>query len=90
MFKLNREYILKPFQKCIVAINKEQKEKNKKWIDIPRYTIHEIRKSFGSKYASKLKPISLMKLMRHSNIETTLRYYIQLDVVDIAKELNKL
>ena len=37
---------------------------------------HDLRRSFGARWATKLMPTQLMELMRHRNIDTTLRYYV--------------
>ena len=34
-------------------------------------------------------PIELMKLMRHKDINTTLRFYVNIEMNDIAKKLNR-
>lgn len=37
---------------------------------------HDLRRSFGERWASKVMPQVLMELMRHESIETTMRYYV--------------
>jgi integrase len=37
---------------------------------------HDLRRSFGDRWASRVMPQVLMELMRHESIETTLRYYV--------------
>ena len=37
---------------------------------------HDLRRSFGARWATKVMPIVLQQLMRHENIETTMRYYV--------------
>jgi integrase len=37
---------------------------------------HDLRRSFGERWAAKVMPQVLMELMRHESIETTLRYYV--------------
>jgi len=37
---------------------------------------HDLRRSFGERWASRVMPTVLQQLMRHENIETTLRYYV--------------
>ena len=37
---------------------------------------HDLRRSFGERWASRLMPQVLMELMRHESIETTLKYYV--------------
>jgi len=50
---------------------------------------HDLRRSFGTRWASRVKPATLQLLMRHSTIETTLRYYVAQDADDVAAELWK-
>ncbi len=43
----------------------------------PRYaSAHDLRRSFGERWSLKVMPDVLMLLMRHANIETTLKYYV--------------
>lgn len=42
-------------------------------------TLHDLRRSFGSRYAKVVPAQVLQRLMRHSSIATTLRYYVDLD-----------
>jgi len=37
---------------------------------------HDLRRSFGERWAAHVMPQVLMELMRHESIETTLRYYV--------------
>ena len=37
---------------------------------------HDMRRSFGQRWAVRIMPPDLMVLMRHESIDTTLRYYI--------------
>jgi integrase len=37
---------------------------------------HDLRRSFGLRWASRVMPQVLMELMRHESIETTMRYYV--------------
>lgn len=50
-------------------------------------TAHDLRRSFATRWASKLKPVTLQRLMRHKSIETTLKYYVDQDADEIADEL---
>lgn len=50
-------------------------------------TAHDLRRSFASRWASKVRPAALQRLMRHADIQTTMRYYVALDADDIADEL---
>ena len=48
---------------------------------------HDLRRSFGTRWSSKVKPATLQLLMRHKSIETTLKYYVAQDSDDVADEL---
>jgi integrase len=48
---------------------------------------HDLRRAFGTRWASKVKPATLKLLMRHRSIETTLKYYVDQDADDVADEL---
>jgi integrase len=37
---------------------------------------HDLRRSFGLRWASRVMPQVLMELMRHESIDTTVRYYV--------------
>jgi integrase len=37
---------------------------------------HDLRRTFGERWAARLMPAQLMELMRHESIETTLSYYV--------------
>jgi integrase len=50
---------------------------------------HDLRRSFGSRWAKRLMPAVLQKIMRHANITTTMRYYVDLDANDVASDLWK-
>jgi integrase len=51
---------------------------------------HDMRRSFGSRWAMKVKPALLQKLMRHASITTTMKYYVRIDSDDIARELREI
>jgi integrase len=44
-----------------------------------KLTMKSLRKGFGCRYAGKVSAHVLQKLMRHSNIRTTLDYYVNID-----------
>lgn len=48
---------------------------------------HDLRRSFGTRWAGRVKPVTLQLLMRHKSIETTLKYYVEQDADEIADEL---
>jgi integrase len=48
---------------------------------------HDFRRSFGTRWAKRVKPLVLKRLMRHASIGTTERYYVDLDSDEVADEL---
>lgn len=48
---------------------------------------HDYRRAFGTRWASKVKPMTLRRMMRHATLETTMRYYVTLSSSDIGDEL---
>jgi integrase len=50
---------------------------------------HDLRRSFGSRWAKRVMPAVLQKLMRHESIETSMGYYVDLDADELAEDLYK-
>lgn len=50
---------------------------------------HDLRRSFGNRWAKKVMPAVLQRLMRHESIETTMGYYVDLDADELAEDLYK-
>lgn len=50
-------------------------------------SFHDLRRSFGATWASRVLPQVLMKLMRHDSIDTTLRYYVGDEAEQMAAQL---
>jgi len=48
---------------------------------------HDLRRSFGTRWAPRVRTPVLQRLMRHADITTTMRYYVQIDADEIAAEL---
>ena len=48
---------------------------------------HDLRRSFGTRWARQLMPAQLMVLMRHEDINTTMKYYVDLPASELAEEL---
>jgi integrase len=49
---------------------------------------HDLRRSFGTRWAKLVMPAILRRLMRHAAIQTTLAYYVDLDAAEVARELS--
>lgn len=50
---------------------------------------HDLRRSFGSRWAKRVMPQVLRELMRHESIDTTMRYYVGEEAQSTARELWK-
>ena len=48
---------------------------------------HDLRRAFGNRWAKRVMPAVLQKLMRHESIETTMGYYVDLDADELAEDL---
>jgi integrase len=48
---------------------------------------HDLRRSFGTRWASRVRTPVLMRLLRHRNIATTMRYYVSLEADEVGAEL---
>lgn len=46
---------------------------------------HDLRRSFGERWAMRVMPAVLMQLMRHESIETTMRYYVGQNAQAVAQ-----
>jgi integrase len=47
-------------------------------------TAHDLRRAFGQRWATRVKPLILQKLMRHKSLTTTMRFYVELEDDDVA------
>ncbi len=50
-------------------------------------TAHDFRRSFGTRWALKIHPLTLRAIMRHADLKTTMAYYVDLDADRIADDL---
>ena len=50
-------------------------------------TAHDYRRAFGTRWSKRIMPAVLKRLMRHKDINTTLKYYVDQDAEDIAADL---
>ncbi|MCL4190690.1 MAG: site-specific integrase, partial [Thermoguttaceae bacterium] len=48
---------------------------------------HDLRRAFGTRWAKRVMPAILQRLMRHSTVQTTMKYYAHLDADDITADL---
>ena len=50
-------------------------------------SVHDLRRSFGERWAPRVMPQVLMQLMRHETIETTMKYYVGHNAESTARAL---
>lgn len=50
-------------------------------------SVHDLRRSFGTRWAKRVMPVTLNLLMRHSSIDTTMRCYVEMDAHEVAADL---
>ncbi len=48
---------------------------------------HDLRRTFGTRWARKVMPAVLQRLMRHANVQTTMQYYVDLEVDEVTDDL---
>lgn len=48
---------------------------------------HDLRRAFGTRWAQKVMPAVLQRLMRHGHISTTMKFYVGLDADEVAASL---
>jgi integrase len=50
-------------------------------------TAHDLRRTFATRWAAKVRPLTLQRMMRHSDLSTTLKFYVGLTSADVGAEL---
>lgn len=48
---------------------------------------HDLRRSFATRWAPRVKPAVLQKMLRHKSIQTTMQFYADIDAQEIASEV---
>jgi integrase len=69
-------------EKARVIVHTHPKTGKVKWA-----SAHDLRRSFGTRWARKVTTAVLQKLMRHESISTTMGYYVDLDAEELAEDL---
>lgn len=60
-------------------------------LKLPKYGLHMIRKSFATKLVkNNVSVFDAMKLLRHQDVKTTIKYYAKADMQKLSDELNKI
>ncbi len=60
-------------ERAKIVVKSESRDNEK----IVKYaSAHDLRRSFGQRWASRVMPQILMELMRHESIDTTMRFYV--------------
>jgi integrase len=50
---------------------------------------HGLRRSFGTRWSSRVKPATLQLLMRHASIHITMNYYVAHDADELCRDYSK-
>ena len=50
---------------------------------------HDLRRAFGTRWAPLMMPADLQRYMRHASIQTTMKYYVDLDLDQLGKRTRK-
>jgi integrase len=50
---------------------------------------HDFRRAFGTRWAKRVMPAVLRRLMRHASVQTTLLYYVDQEADDVAEDVWK-
>ncbi|MEO2018063.1 MAG: site-specific integrase, partial [Fuerstiella sp.] len=48
---------------------------------------HDLRRSFGARWANRVKPHVLQQMMRHEDIQTTMTYYVKVEADTMAEAI---
>jgi integrase len=56
-------------------------------VDRKTASVHDLRRGFATRWARRVTPAILQRLMRHSSIATTMTYYVDLDTDKMADDL---
>jgi integrase len=75
LFTFEEDYVTKEFTKLCKSLEYS-------------YTLHDLRRTFGTEMAKIVKPVALMALMRHKDIRTTMKYS-KGDLGDLPKDAFK-
>jgi integrase len=93
LFPMDTLYTGTPFTpRAVGRIVSDLGRAAKVWVNAKRKpaSCHDLRRAFGTRWAPKVRPAVLQKLMRHASIETTMGYYVDLDTDDLAADLWKI
>jgi integrase len=74
----------------VVATVEKRKRKDGKLttVTVKKFaSAHDLRRSFGTRWAKRVMPAVLQRLMRHAEIATTMKYYVTMDADAVADEL---
>ena len=91
VFKINGLYTGKPMSdKRVSRVVSDIGKKANVVVDKPKNkyaSAHDLRRAFGTRWAKRVAPAVLQRLMRHASIDTTMRFYVDIEAEDIADDL---
>jgi len=77
----------------VVVATVEKRRKDKETGKLVSVTVkkfasaHDLRRAFGTRWSKKVMPPALQRLMRHSDLSTTMKYYVSVTAAELADEL---
>lgn len=72
----------------VIVGEREKFDEDGKAYTVKEYaSAHDLRRAFGVRWARRVMPTVLRELMRHTTVETTMRYYVGQDAEATADEL---
>ena len=71
----------------VKVATKDVVEDGKETKKVKYASAHDLRRSFGERWATRVMPVVLQELMRHDSIDTTMRYYVGRNAQSTAKVL---
>ena len=77
-FKYPLGTIRRVLEVLVVALRKEHLE---------RRSAHDLRRLFGTRWAKRVMPAVLQRLMCHAAVSTKMKYYVTMDFNTVADEL---
>ena len=78
------KYVCKIGKKAAVKVE-DTKRNGKPFVKFA--SCHDLRRSFGERWAARVMPNVLMELMRHESIDTTMKYYVGRNAQRTADQL---
>lgn len=88
------DWIVAIGQKAKVKVDERKSRKRNRTSDEPEMvpafaSAHDLRRAFGVRWANRVQPATLRELMRHSSVETTLKFYVGINARETSRSLRQ-